>query len=247
MNLAPLEAVVFDAGGILVRIDFEWIAGALGELGHPVDAATLRRAEIEGRRRYDASGGLAGVEESPPLGRAGDVHAYLGGMLAAAGVPAGVMDAAVARLIARQEQHDIGLWARPMEGAREAIDGVLALGLRTAVVSNSDGRAERHLEAGDVRRGIGFVIDSHRVGIEKPDPRIFALALDRLGVAPERALFVGDIRSVDERGARAAGMRFVLLDPWGDYGRPGGDAIRAMAELPGWIAERFEPARAGQT
>jgi len=244
MTMRPLEAVVFDAGGILVRLDFEWMSGAVAELGHAVDAATLRRAEVEGRRRYDASGGLAGAEAAPPLGKAGDVRAYFGGMFAAAGVPAGVIDAAVERLLARERER--GLWARPMEGAREAIDGVLALGLKTAVVSNSDGRAERHLEASDVRRGIGFVIDSHVVGIEKPDPRIFALALDRLAVAPERALFVGDIRSVDERGAAAAGMRFVLLDPAGDYAGPDTDAIRAIRELPGWIAERFEPARAGR-
>ena len=244
MTMPALEAVVFDAGGILVRLDFEWMAGMMGELGHPVDAATLRRAEIEGRRRYDESGAHASAAASPPLGRAGDVRAYFGGMLLAAGLPAAKLDAAIERLLARERER--GLWARPMEGAREAIDGVLALGLKTAVVSNSDGRAERHLLASDVRHGLGFVIDSHLVGIEKPDPRIFALALERLGVAAERALFVGDIRSVDERGARAAGMRFVLLDPSGDYGEAPGDAIRTIAELPGWIAERFEPARAGR-
>ena len=244
MTTPPLDAVIFDAGGILVRLDFEWMAETIGSLGHRVDAATLRRAEVEGRRRFDASGERAGAGEAPPLGKAGDVRAYFGGTLEAAGVPAAVIEGMVDRMLARER--DRGLWARPMEGAREAIDGVLALGLRTAVVSNSDGRAERHLESSGVRRGIGFVIDSHVVGIEKPDPRIFALALERLGVEPARALFVGDIRSVDERGARAAGLRFVLLDPSGDYAGPGTDAIRAIAELPGWIAERFEAARAGR-
>ena len=88
------------------------------------------------------------------------------------------------------------------------------------MVSNSDGRAERHLENAGVREGIEFVVDSHRVGVEKPDPRIFAIALERLGTAPERALYVGDIRSVDETGARAAGLHFVLIDPWGITPRP---------------------------
>jgi hypothetical protein len=46
-----LDAVVFDAGGTLVRLDFEWMAEAVTRSGVPLDAATLRRAEIEGRRR----------------------------------------------------------------------------------------------------------------------------------------------------------------------------------------------------
>ena len=62
-----------------------------------------------------------------------------------------------------------------------------AVGLRVAVVSNSDGRAERHLENADMLRGIEFVVDSHLVGIEKPDPAIFAVALGRLGTPEEVA------------------------------------------------------------
>jgi putative hydrolase of the HAD superfamily len=126
-----------------------------------------------------------------------------------------------------------------MEGAREALDGIAALGLRRAVVSNSDGRAEWHLEQCGVREGIEFVVDSHLVGVEKPDPRIFHIALERLGVAAGRALYVGDIRSVDEAGAREAGMRFVLLDPHGDYGDGDGNSIPGIARLPQWVGSRF--------
>jgi len=76
------------------------------------------------------------------------------------------------------------------------------------------------------------------VGIEKPDPRIFRIALDALRVAAERALYVGDIRCVDEAGARAAGMHFVLLDPYGDYGE-GVPSIAGIHELAAWIARTF--------
>jgi len=51
------------------------------------------------------------------------------------------------------------------------------------------------------------------VGIEKPDPQIFALALARMGIAPDDALYVGDLYEVDVVGARAAGLDVVLLDP----------------------------------
>lgn len=234
-----LEAVVFDAGGTLVRLDFEWMAEAVAEVDGAPDAATLRRAEIEGRRRYDASAGRrqrAG-EPHPPLGTHGDIRAYFIGMLEVAGVPASAREAAFERFRVRHDGP--GLWSRPMEGARLALDGMAALGLRRAVVSNSDGRAERHLTDCGMREGLEFVVDSQIEGVEKPDPRIFRIALDRLGVAASRALYVGDIRSVDEAGARAAGMHFVLVDPYGDYGEDRANSIATMARLPGWVSDRF--------
>lgn len=242
MSARPgLDAVICDAGGTLVRLDFEWMADELHRLGSPVGAETLRRAEVEGRRAYDASARPpAPADPARPPGPAprGDVRAYFGGTLAAAGVPEALRAEAVERFLARERAS--GLWCRPMEGARAALDALASAGLRLAVVSNSDGRAERHLENADMRRGIEFVVDSHLVGIEKPDPAIFAVALGRLGTSPERTLFVGDIRSVDEAGAEAAGMRFVLLDPLGDYGAADTPRIAGMHELAGWVAATFD-------
>jgi HAD superfamily hydrolase (TIGR01509 family) len=237
MGRAPLEAVICDAGGTLIRLDFEWMADDLGVHGFAIDAAILRRAEVEGRRAYDASF-LRPVKG--PLGATprGDVREYFGGTLAAAGVPRRLVHPAVDRLLDRERER--GLWCRPMEGAREAIDALRAMGLRVAVVSNSDGRAELHLANAGMLSGIEFVVDSHVVGVEKPDPAIFAVALARLGTRPERTLFVGDIRSVDEAGARAAGMRFVLLDPHGDYGTPGMPSVVGMRDLAAWVAVTFE-------
>jgi FMN phosphatase YigB (HAD superfamily) len=54
--------------------------------------------------------------------------------------------------------------------------------------------------------------------VEKPDPRIFRLALERAGVGPDEAVYVGDLYSVDIRGARAAGIEAVLLDPGRHWG-----------------------------
>lgn len=238
---AVLEAVVFDAGGTLVRLDFEWMAEIVSAHGTPVDTAAMRRAEVEGRRRYDSSR-RSGNDESAPLGRSGDVRAYFGGTLAAVGVPDADIEELVDAFLTRERSR--GLWSRPVEGARDALDAVARLGLRCAVVSNSDGRAEWHLKYSQVHEGVEFVVDSLLVGVEKPDPAIFHIALKRLGVAPERALYVGDIRSVDERGAHAAGMHFVLIDPWCDYGEPGGASVRAIADLPSWITTHFEVPRA---
>ena len=236
MSARPgLEAVICDAGGTLIRLDFEWMAADVSSHGFAVEPATLRKAEVAGRRAIDAS-----ARPATPGGPAprGDIRAYFGGTLAAAGVPESLRPQAIDRFLAREQSS--GLWCRPMEGARAALDGLRSIGLRVAVVSNSDGRAERHLEKADMLRGVEFVVDSHLVGIEKPDPAIFGVALGRLGTRPERTLFVGDIRSVDEAGALAAGMRFVLLDPFGDYGDPEAPRITGMHELAAWVESRFE-------
>jgi putative hydrolase of the HAD superfamily len=236
-----LEAVIFDAGGTLVRLDFEWMAAVATQIGFRTTAAALRRAEVAGRRRYDASaqprdgGTVNGVPQ--PLGARGDVRAYFGGMLLATGMPHHLVGVTLVWYLARERAR--GLWGRPNEGAREALDAVGALGLRRCVVSNSDGRAAHHLRHSGVHEGLEFVVDSHEEGMEKPDPGLFRVALDRLGVAAERALYVGDIRSVDEVGARTAGMHFVLIDPEGDYGGPDTPSVRAIGDLPAWITGRF--------
>jgi putative hydrolase of the HAD superfamily len=56
------------------------------------------------------------------------------------------------------------------------------------------------------------VVISREVGVMKPDPRIFAIALDRLGVTASESVFVGDTPKTDIIGARAAGMKAVWLN-----------------------------------
>src|SRR5512138_1687002 len=130
-----LEAVVFDAGGTLVRLDFEWMAATATQIGWRTTAAALRNAEVAGRRRYDASaqprdGGVVnGVPQ--PLGARGDVRAYFGGMLLATGMPHHLVGVTLVWYLARERTS--GLWARQNEGARAALDAVGALGLRRCV------------------------------------------------------------------------------------------------------------------
>lgn len=244
----PLEAVIFDAGGTLVRLDFEWIASLLAGLGVSTDPGALRRAEVRGRRMYDATAARGTVPPGSAHATATlvSIEAYFAGMLEGAGCRHPLLEEAIAALWARQASGGM-LWGRANEGAREAVSGARALGLRTACVSNSDGRAEEHLVETGTREGLEFVVDSHVEGVEKPDPEIFRRALGRMGVAAERALYVGDLRSVDEAGARAAGMHFVLLDPFGDYAGEHTRAVPSIERLPEYLAEHFEtPGAAGR-
>jgi putative hydrolase of the HAD superfamily len=91
-------------------------------------------------------------------------------------------------------------------------------GLGAGVISNSNGSARRILQSLGLARYLDFVLDSAEVGVEKPDPRIFRLALERAGVRPPEAVYVGDLYSVDVLGARGVGMPAILLDPGGHWG-----------------------------
>jgi HAD superfamily hydrolase (TIGR01509 family) len=92
----------------------------------------------------------------------------------------------------------------PLPGTAEAVDRLRAHGLALAVVSNWDETLPERLDV----FGIGTIVSSAEAGAPKPDAAIFRLALERLGVRPDRAVHVGD-SAADEAGARAAGMRFV--------------------------------------
>ncbi|MGS2613490.1 HAD-IA family hydrolase [Micromonospora sp. LZ34] len=71
-----------------------------------------------------------------------------------------------------------------------------------------------------------MLVYSHEVGLSKPDPHIYLLACDRLGVPPEHALFLDDFPPAVD-GARAVGMHAVLLGP----------NAQAIADIEGWLRE----------
>jgi putative hydrolase of the HAD superfamily len=114
------------------------------------------------------------------------------------------------------------------------VPGVLAAlrdrGLRLGVISNWDERLPALLERLGFAPSFAAIVYSAEVGVEKPDPRIFAEALRRLGIAPAAAgsvLHVGDRALEDVEGAIAAGLQAARLD----RGRRSGD-LPDLATLP---------------
>jgi putative hydrolase of the HAD superfamily len=90
-------------------------------------------------------------------------------------------------------------------------------GLALGVISNWEEWLEQLLLHLDIQTYFRSLTISGTTGIEKPDPRIFAVALESLGVVPEEAAHVGDSVRHDVDGARAAGLLPVLIDRRGDY------------------------------
>ena len=211
-----IRAVFFDAGNTLLRMNYADIAAELARHGVQVTAEAVQRAEWRARVRLDeevfapAASGLS-TESRSSAGR------YVRYLLAALGIADEGIVAALAEW-RRAYNPPVGLWNTADPDADAALSLVRAAGLGAAVISNSNGTVRAILETLRLASHLDFVLDSFEVGVEKPDPRIFALAIERAGVAPGEAVYVGDLYSVDVRGARATGMDAILLDPGGHWG-----------------------------
>ncbi len=99
-------------------------------------------------------------------------------------------------------------------GAAAAVRGLASLGLRLGVVTNGIDRVQRRrLRASELMDSFHVVVTSERAGITKPDPRIMEIALKRLRVRPEEAVYVGDDALVDGLAANRAAVPFVWFNP----------------------------------
>lgn len=202
-----IRAIFFDAGNTLIHMDYDAIAAALGREGVAAAAGDVQRAEWRARVRLDASFHPSASTEHPSTG-----DRYLVFLLDELGVRSA---ATVAALTAWRRTYNLpnGLWTVLEPDAEAALALARRSGLATAVVSNSNGTIADILDTLGLGRYLDFVIDSATVGVEKPDPRIFHIALERAQLQPGEAAYVGDLYSIDILGARAAGLPGVLMDP----------------------------------
>ncbi len=213
-----IDTVFLDVGNTLISIDFDWVARELTTRGLPSDGEMLRRAEAGARPGYAHGLFVEGVPAGTDLFR----H-YLKTMLVRAPATAGLAPAALEALldqlrpVLRPDGKASLLWKIVMPRVPDALARLRDFGLRLVVVSNSDGTVARSLDQAGLLSLFTLVIDSALVGFEKPDPRIFAAALERAGADPNRTLHIGDLYHADVLGARAAGIRGLLLDPYGDW------------------------------
>ncbi len=218
-----VDAVIFDAGGVLLLPDAEAGMAAIAEFHDGSVPADWRRAH------YAA---LLALEQMEPI----DWLAHRRVVAAEVGVRGEHLDAAAALI----DDVMTSPWV-PVDGAADTLRALAAAGYKLAVVSNAWGTIAEWLEhhkicsvADDELPRVAAVIDSHLVGIEKPDPRIFQFALDALDVAPERSLYVGDTVRFDVEGALAAGLQPVHVDPYQFCEGPHSHIV-SLAQLTDWL------------
>jgi len=216
-----VDAVVFDIGGVFTIRHHEVIGGALRQAGFevPEGPAAYHRAH------YDAVGAMSDLLKTQS--RVNEYEPQLAlvwerGYLRSLGVPEARMDRAVrtvAALLDGRATHTVS--CQILDENVVAFHRIVAAGIPVGIVSNNNGTAEAQLKIlGICQAGPGplpsvtIVVDSNVVGHSKPDPAIFAPALEALGTDPARTLYVGDTVHADVHGAQAAGMQVVQLDPY---------------------------------
>ncbi|HKE02344.1 MAG TPA: HAD-IA family hydrolase [Planctomycetota bacterium] len=222
----PLRAVLLDAGNTLFferPSRFDVYAAAARDLGLGVEPEAVREAMHAEHER------LPRVDGEPVRYTDRWFRAYVPAVFRSLGAPEptlpGLTDVVLARFRAEALFH---LYPETIP----TLERLRALGLRLAVVSNWSPRLLGHLERLGVAQLLDAAVVSAVEGIEKPSPGIFECALEKLGVAPDESMHVGDHVVKDVEGARAAGVRAVLIDRAGQGAPAGVETISSLAELP---------------
>jgi putative hydrolase of the HAD superfamily len=223
-------AVFFDAGETLVHPHPTFpdlFAAILRREGHDVDAETIRdRIHVVYDRFREAADTNELWTTSPERSRRfwHDVYTIF---LADLGIADddGLVDAVY------REFTDLANYAL-FEDVPPVLDRLRAAGLTLGVVSNFEEWLERLLERLGVREYFDVRVISGVEGLEKPDPRIFQLALERAGVGAAESVYVGDNPEFDVDPALALGMFPVLIDRRDRYPEATVARIASLDELP---------------
>lgn len=104
------------------------------------------------------------------------------------------------------------------DGARQTLQHLRGLGYRLGLISNWDESARTVLARNGLDEELDEIIISSEVGMEKPNPDIFRLALARGNVAANQSLYIGDNYYDDVVGSQKIGMHCLLINAYGNRG-----------------------------
>ena len=224
-----IDTVFLDAGGVLCHPSWTRVADALVRHGAPTTAAALAAAEQRATHELDRAEVIRATDDRSRGWLCFNLvlqHARIEQNAAT--------DAALAEL--REYHKGENLWEHVEPDVEPALASLRARGLQLVVVSNANGRLRHLFDRLQLTRWFDHVLDSHDWQVEKPDPRLFQLALEHAGADPARTVHVGDLYHVDVMGARRAGLRDgVLFDMAGLYGEVDCPRVGSFAALVEWI------------
>lgn len=217
------RTVFLDAGGVLVNPNWERASLILARHGVRADARALAAAEPAVKHQLDVAPAVRATNDE----QRGFLYFDL--VLASAGITrSSATDAALAEL---RVYHDAeNTWDVVPDDAEATLTRLRSAGLQVVIVSNTNGTLRRLLDRIGLAPYVDLVIDSSEERIEKPDARIFKIALARSGAGASTTLHCGDLYEIDVVGARAAGLPAVLLDTAGLYGSADCPRVRSLTE-----------------
>lgn len=205
--------ITFDAGQTLVELDLDFLVMRLAQRGVRASVDALAAAVPEAWAHHDA------------LVAAGAAHPWHG-LMTALLAGAGLADVAPLVEWLWREQPRANLWRKPMPEMVALARELAARGARVAVLSNSEGRLAELLHEIGIADAFEVIVDSGRLGVHKPDRRIFTHTLAALGDPEAVPIHIGDSWAADVAGALGAGWRALWF---GRQVQPVDDARVAIA------------------
>jgi putative hydrolase of the HAD superfamily len=213
------ESVFFDVGNTLLFPNWESILSPLTKRGVLPTPSQLQEVERQTKKEFDQLAAKGSMDRD--FWRL--FYARLLDVL-------GLRDAENLVTLLTAATRTSKNWTRVLPGTREALDRI-GSAFRIGVISNADGKIDQVLKACGVGDCFRSITDSGLVGYEKPHLAIFAEAARSMNISPERALYVGDMYSVDFVGATNAGMQAVLFDVAGAYRESTLPRVKSLNEL----------------
>jgi len=196
-----MRAVTFDFGQTLAELDYDFLVRRLSERGASLDAAKARAATSDAWARYG---------QAKSTGHALAWRAMMELMLERGGVPAARLTELGDWLWSEQPRQN--LWRKPLPGMIELVRELRRARVPLGILSNSEGQLQRLVDELGWSGDFEVVVDSGRVGVDKPDARIFQLACTALAVEASQLLHVGDSWEADVEGALNSGSHAVWFD-----------------------------------
>jgi len=235
MRSSHVRAIFFDAGNTLLYPRLDERARDLTAEGFPARVEDFHAAERDAKQKLD-------VWLWPQI-RKGEVPRtidhyywveYLNSLMGLIGAPE-TEHARLIRLVA-EGFRNIRTWSVVMPETPGYLASLKEQGYFLGVISNSVGTIEDQLRHVGLRGYFQAVFDSAIVGVEKPHPEIFQLALASAQVTASEAAFVGDTNATDVGGAQLAGLHGVLIDRVGAYPQAECPRITSLPELDSFLA-----------
>jgi putative hydrolase of the HAD superfamily len=227
MTGGPLDinTLFLDAGGVLCHPSWQRVSAALADQGVSVSPAALAAAEPFAKRDIDHASVIGATTDSTRG------WLYFNKVLEHAGVP--LCEATDTALAVMRTYHQVeNLWEDVPADVIPALKRFRACGLTLVVVSNANGRLKYLFDRLGLTSYFDVLLDSHDWNVEKPDPRLFQIALEQSHGEANSTAHVGDLFHIDVAGARAAGLREgVLLDAADLYPDVDCRRIRELDEL----------------
>lgn len=224
-----IDAVMFDAGGTLFDLKptkEEVFHRVLSEKGFKVPFGLVAKTVAEAERKFDGQAAvLDGINEGPfwtrydrfvldRLGYKGELAEF-----------AKDLSSEFEKLLHRVES-----WAEYPD-ARPLLEDLRDRDFRLGVISNATDLVEKVLINLDLARYFDPIVISDKVGVRKPNERIFLMAAEMIGARPNRILYIGDKLAIDVLGASRAGLNAVLLDRMNVYANVNCLRIRSLSAL----------------